>query len=385
MAEFVGLNTHTVQFRPELYAPVTRNLRNYHPMSWDWVKGERFISTLPTARNGVQWHELYGGWRAAGFRTISTIMFEEIKEGEWTDRAAEAREYGRAYAETLGGLLDAVEIGNEPKDYSDEGYRDVFRAMAAGLRSGDPNLKVATCAAAVGRDDPWSRDLAVFEDLTDGFGVISVHRYPFADGWPTWRRTMPEDPANGFLPAVRAVTDWRDAHAPDKAVWVTEYGYDASTKSPDPNGEWAQWVGVSDLDQARYLVRATLALATLAVERAYVFWFNDDDVPQLHGSSGLTRRYEPKPSYWAMAQVQRVLGESRLVQVVRQDTNAWVLEFATDAGLRTWVAWAPSGSSSLALEPGSRVEPLQTTSEVLSATPARAVELGPDPVYVKLP
>lgn len=33
--EFMGLCGHTVLFKPELYAPVCRVVRDYHPLDWD--------------------------------------------------------------------------------------------------------------------------------------------------------------------------------------------------------------------------------------------------------------------------------------------------------------------------------------------------------------
>ena len=35
MRDFIGLCGHTVQFKPDLYAPVTRMVRDYHPIDWD--------------------------------------------------------------------------------------------------------------------------------------------------------------------------------------------------------------------------------------------------------------------------------------------------------------------------------------------------------------
>ena len=50
-------------------------------------------------------------------------------------------------------LVAAVEIGNEPGHYDDESYRSLFENMASGLREGDPNLKVGTCAVTTGESE----------------------------------------------------------------------------------------------------------------------------------------------------------------------------------------------------------------------------------------
>ena len=44
MKDLMGLNVHTVNFKPGLYKPVTNILRNYHPVRWDL---EKDTGTLP--------------------------------------------------------------------------------------------------------------------------------------------------------------------------------------------------------------------------------------------------------------------------------------------------------------------------------------------------
>src|SRR6186997_2307752 len=68
MRDFMGINGHTVQFRPELYAPVAKLVRDYHPISWDLGKDSTFATTFPFARNRVDWSQVYGSWRKSGLR-----------------------------------------------------------------------------------------------------------------------------------------------------------------------------------------------------------------------------------------------------------------------------------------------------------------------------
>ena len=69
-----------------------------------------------------------------------------------------------------------------------------------------------------------------------------------------------------------------------------EFGWDASTKLfPLPaKGDFARWVGSTETEQAQYLVRSFLLFSKLDVTRAYIYFFDDKDEPQVHGSSGLT-------------------------------------------------------------------------------------------------
>ncbi len=347
MRDFIGLNTHTVQFRPDLYAPVTRRLRDYHPVEWDLGAKVTNSLKLPMAQNGVDWAALYGGWRKAGYSIDASLMFETLEPAAWSGHNAEARIYGRAVAATLGssgaGLIESAEIGNEPSKFSDSEYRTVFRSMAEGLREGDPKLKIATCAVALGKKDIYSKDVANLVGLEKLYDVLNVHTYAFAEQWPTWRRSFPEDPSIPYLKQVQAVIDWRDGNAKGKQVWVTEFGYDASTKKPATTGDFSKWVGVSDDEQARYIVRSYLELSAMDVDRAYLYWFNDNDTPQLHGASGLTRDYRPKPAFHAVAQLFRVLGDSAFGSVAFASEGVKAFEFRSKQS-RTWVIWSATGT-----------------------------------------
>ncbi len=75
MAEFMGINGHTIQFRPELYAKVCRKARDYHSFEWDMGKDTDFVPRFPEARNRVNWEVVYGSWKKAGFETDVCVMF----------------------------------------------------------------------------------------------------------------------------------------------------------------------------------------------------------------------------------------------------------------------------------------------------------------------
>src|SRR5205085_11166468 len=182
------------------------------------------------------------------------VIFDDLPANRWTDPARDARAYGEAFARALGPssarpLVSAVEIGNEPSKYTDAQYRAIFSAMAEGVRVGDPKLPIATCAVMTGKPDQWSKPLAVLDGLDDRYHALNVHSYPFKEKWPTWRRSYPEDPDIHFLSDVADLIAWRDAHAPAKQVWLTEFGYDSASKPPPATGRGREWVGVSDEEQ----------------------------------------------------------------------------------------------------------------------------------------
>src|SRR3954453_11206953 len=67
LRDFMGVCTHTIQFRPELYRPVARLARDYHSLGWDVGKETDFKPQFPFARNRVHWGKVYGSWKSAGF------------------------------------------------------------------------------------------------------------------------------------------------------------------------------------------------------------------------------------------------------------------------------------------------------------------------------
>jgi hypothetical protein len=85
------------------------------------------------------------------------------------------------------------------------------------------------------------------------------------------------------------------------------------------------------------------------VDRAYLYFFNDDDTPHVHGSSGLTRNFVPKPSFHAAAWLHRSLADYRFQNVVREEADgAWIYEFTHESGpqKRVFAVWKPSGAAS---------------------------------------
>lgn len=353
LRDFIGINGHTVQFKPELYRPVCGLVRDYHPVEWDLGTNTTVLPAFPFAKNRVDWSKVYGSWRELGWNINGCLMFESIPQTNWADVEADAKAYGQAFAREFGPsgkrkLVDSVEIGNEPGKWSDADYTRLFKAMAEGIRAGDPKLKIATCNLTTGKSGDYEKSVECVVRLPELFDVLNIHTYAQLEGWPTWRRSFPEDPKlPNYLQDVEALCRWRDAHAPGKPVWITEFGYDSSTKTAEKSGTFAKWQGVTDEQQAQWLVRSLLVFSAMPVERAYIYFFNDDDQPSLHASAGITRHFQPKPSYHALAHLQRMLGEYRFQSIVTNEPGRLrVQEYWNHSNKRVWVVWSPTGDGS---------------------------------------
>jgi hypothetical protein len=357
MRDLIGLNTHTVQHKPDLYAPVARVLRDYHPVKWDF--GDKNDSSMkldfPFAKNRVDWNHVYGSWKKAGYRSHASLLFDDMKPEKWKDLPSDAHRYGLEFARAFGpsserALLEAAEIGNEPGKYDDATYRMLFENMARGLRAGDPKLRIATCAMTLGKSHDYAKSVECIKGLDSQWDILNIHIYAEVEPWPTWKRSYPEDPAAKWLDTLTKIIAWRDANAKGKPIWVTEFGYDASTKTEGKN-EFKKWQGSTEEQQAMWNVRSYLLCARHGVERAHVFFFDDKDEPQVHGSSGLTRNFVPKPAFHAQAWLLRSLGDYRFTRVEREDpAECFAYEFThgTDPKKKVWAIWKPAGPPKVA-------------------------------------
>ena len=348
--DFMGLCVHTVMFKPDLYRPVCHHVRDYHGMNWDLGDDTDFWPTFPMARNQVNWQAMYGDWVNKGYVIDASIMFGDTPYAKWKNPTRDAETYGIAFARYFGpsnrNLVKAMEIGNEPGLYSDEEYRTIFESMAKGIRLGDPNMLIVTCAADPCESERYAKSVACVQGLEDLYDVINIHTYAQVEGWPTWKRSFPEDPNLDYLKKIERTMAWRDKHAPLKNIWITEFGWDCTTQPTPKEGDFKDWQGSTDLQQAQYLVRSWLIFSGMDIERAYMYWFDDKDLPQVHGASGLTRNYEPKPSYYAVSHLYATLGDYRYTRHFKVGP-ALVYEYNHDlhANKKIQAVWLPTGSN----------------------------------------
>lgn len=221
----------------------------------------------------------------------------------------------------------------------------------AGLRQGDPKLTVATCNITAGKSGPYEKSVTCVAGLNDLYDVLSTHSYAMADAWPTWRRSYPEDPKIEFLKSI----DWRHRLAQrqlaqDKPIWLTEFGWDASDQAGTQVRRLRQVGGPVNRRDSPGAVSGGArcsCLTAIDVERAYLYFFNDSDEPAFHGSSGITRNFEPKPSFHALVHLYQLLGEYRFGQRLLQKTGeVYAYEFVHASELnKTIIAvWSPTGS-----------------------------------------
>ena len=376
MKNFIGINGH-FHFKPELYSKAARLVRNYHNLNWD-VKNLGDNINIPVCPNGVNWErDMYGPWKEHGFETDICIQFSGFAPPEpdyismWAGKENWIYQYGKTVSAYFGPsgsrkLCTSIEIGNEPGGrFNPEVFKPVFMNMAKGIRDGDPGIKILTPTVHARPGDDYSQDInSIYgdEDVLPLYDVINLHTYPIitesAPGKSPWNRTYPEDTTTDYIKVVDEAIEWRNNNAPGKEIWITEFGYDACTPEAMSKREgWAltlDWQGVTDLQQAQYIVRSFFLFAERDIQRAYIFYYNDDDESGIHASAGLTRKFQPKPSFWAVKQMLDLLGEYRFTRVVQREagkkdnTLLYIYEFenGSNPDKKIWAVWSPTGVES---------------------------------------
>jgi hypothetical protein len=352
MKDFMGLCGHYF-FDGPTYAPAAGLVRNYHSLNWDLDVTKPYSDPpYPFALNRVNWEDLYGGWRKAGFEIDACLMSEGIRPTAWVTPEETAYGYGKAFARFFGpsgrGLVGTVELGNEPGDYPDDRYVVIARAMARGLKEGDPRIRIATANLALGESTRYAKSVKCYEGWLDQIDILNVHSYALVGDWLKQRRTYPEDPASTYLSKVRDVLTWRDAHAPGKEVWVTEFGWDAHRAEGAPLEAGVpidqRPSTLTRVQQAQFLARSYLIFARMGVERACMFWYRDEGAEKgLFNACGLISKGVRQPAFYALASLRKNLGDYAFGQALSEQAEGIYAYRFEDGGDRACVAvWSPT-------------------------------------------
>jgi hypothetical protein len=92
------------------------------------------------------------------------------------------------------------------------------------------------------------------------------------------------------------------------------------------------------------------SLSSTDIERAYLYFFDDKDEAQLHGASGITRNYKPKPSFYAMSHLYKSLDDYHFAKAVLQregDVYCFQYDRADAPAEHIFVVWRPTGDAEI--------------------------------------
>jgi hypothetical protein len=231
------------------------------------------------------------------------------------------------------------------------------------------------------------------------FDAAALHPYTYFQAPP------PEDESHlpGGPSVVHQMADFsdrlREAHATRLPLWITEIGWHTAPDSGTPLFP----PGVSELDQARFLVRSTVLAVAEGAER--VCWYTLlDYANELHDKEaafGLFRyqavptpdALDPKVAYAAATVLAHVLGRTRFVRDLRGELGlppeAYAFSFRSGRPRQTIIVfWATADGVPLTTRVRGRVRAARLISMEGAATdvalPAITLTLGPSPVYLVL-
>ncbi|KAL4224987.1 hypothetical protein ACF0H5_015682 [Mactra antiquata] len=356
---------------PLLYGQVASHARNYHSMTWD-INDPDLDPEFQEMANGhgtqakwwLDWDKEYRAWNNANMSVDISLQFtnKTVPEHLWDTPEASAHHYGAEIAKHFGpsqgnGLVQAVEIGNEPWDYRASFYATVLRGMASGLKSIDKMLTVLPAAFQADDKEDTSNYIGtrVLPDNAVNIDVLNLHTYSFYnDNAGVRRGTYPENKMSMFN-NIRPFTRWRDTNTLSKPIWVTEWGWDADGGGEDCRASEC----VSPKAQALYGIRGLMLLARSNVERAtWYFYANTDDCNTLFCRSGLTTsvttHFQKKAVFYAFQALLQHVGDSKFIGIVQEDDKGFVYSLGSNTksnvndnssnvlqGASHLVAWLP--------------------------------------------
>ncbi|HEX8121730.1 MAG TPA: hypothetical protein VF549_10755 [Solirubrobacteraceae bacterium] len=200
---------------------------------------------------------------------------------------AEARAYSAfvgSMAARYKGKVDAYEIWNEadepafwPGAPDPAGYVTLLKASYTAIKHADPGARVVF--SPLTGNNYGFMDAAYAAGAKDYFDAVAVHTDTACSvASPTWFYREDDRLARFVFLGYRTVRETMLAHGDDKPIWMTEFGWSATSRRCD-RGRWAgqKDAGVPEPKQALFLREAYHCLA----EDPYVevaMWFNSRDV-----------------------------------------------------------------------------------------------------------
>ena len=287
--------------------------------------------------------------------------------------------------------IKVFEIWNEGynfgfrKKYGDDWNYDFVkfcRPVAEALHEVRPDATVEVCA-----EDGWEAlEVQLKAGIAKKNDCVSIHPYIhgadprperhyyfFKDGGAAMRRVASE---NGGASRFR----------------ITEMGW--TTYSADENGKAEHWFvggypGVSYASQAQYIVRAYLIARSNGIECMMQYDFHDDGPRRNyteHNFGLMFEDYTPKPSFAAVAQMTRLLGEAEPLGETQDDgSKMCVCRFRMPGGSIAYAAWAVEGTVEIDLPKeiagGGRIVDLMGNARPVAPEETR-IALTERPVYM---
>jgi len=343
---------------PSMFRKVCTQLRTYHPLDWDMKTAQNLpnFSQMAAgkgtpAKPWLNWDREYKDWAKFGFNMDVVVTFKEenFPDSLWKQPFQEAFTFGKRFATHFcnnTGLVNEIEIGNEPWNYPSKKYRQILRGMSEGIKSVS-NVTVLPCA--VQAYDPELDDNNYISNyigpeqaqFLDG---LNTHLYAYVFRENGIRVAVNPEDRRSQIWSMANLTRFRNANMPGKPIYVTEFGYDSKGGGEDCTHSEC----VSELEQAIYGARMALILWRLGARQ--LDWYFFSNVPYksfLHNRSGLTGSiksgFKPKLSFIVFQNLLEKIGPYHFERVLEENNRvyAYLLENPL-SGKEMIIAWRPT-------------------------------------------
>ena len=333
---FFGVQTHFGQHRPG----IDEILDLIKDAGIGWLRDEVYWSEVEK-ENGIfkfpaSYDRYLGAARARDIQVLLILDFSNVlyagseKHAPATD--AERQAFARYCREVvthctpLGVRL--YEVWNEPNastfwrpQPNPADYAKLLETAYRACKEADPRATVLGCSTAGVDLDFIGRVMrAGGARFTDG---ISFHPY-----------CQPLPPERRLLTDISKVIKL----APDKPLWITEFGYPTHVGA----------AGVDEETQANYLVRAFLLAKTVPAVKSlswYDFQNDGEDPDEAEFNFGLVRlNRTPKPAYGAYKTMTSLVGDLTPAEL-RIDGDTYVLQFGEEKA-PLFAVWRSEGAQS---------------------------------------
>ncbi len=343
-----------------VFKPLLRNLRNYHNIDWDITNpGNKVDYSKMALGQGtltfdwLNWNREYGAWKASGFDIQVSLQFNHrfLEEENWGQVSQNAYDYAYNFASHFTKthhLITAIEVGNEPWEMEASFYRSLLSAMTKGIKSANPNVKVMPCALNSVSPEWEERSMGAFSgnfldaNLIKDMDVYNAHHYSYILNEQNKQVAVhPENRCSSFW-AILNDLRFVEKNMPGKPIYVTEWGWDSDGAGEDCLHDQC----VSEEAQAMYAVRALMIYARLGIEKAYWFFYaNDNGASSLYSRSGLlasaAQSFAKKASFNTLEKVMDVMGKTSFIEVLSENDNVWAYAFGNNHQATHIVAWRP--------------------------------------------
>lgn len=377
LAQTLGVNTIWGWGHPQgnsdttkgvhFFCQLTPNIRSYHEWDWDTYTPNNAPNYQAMeqgkgteVQNWLNWDTEYSLWKKAGTEIQVSIKFDNQTQplSMWDNPYQNAYNYGYAFAKHFGamqgnGLIDAIEVGNEPWNYPPDFYRTVLNGMVNGIADADSSLHILPCALQSANANAENSDSKNYAPARLPAQIMSKlygfngHYYSYANNTKGQQIALsPENPSGSFR-SILTDLRFRDANMPQKAFYVTEFGWDSSSKNENCTHPQC----ITEQQQAAYALRALLLLTRLGVDRAYwYFYANTTDTSMLYARSGLTEtaknNFSPKNSFFALQQLLKIIGDKYFIDTIQENEQAYIYAFGNaNKQVTHWVMWQPQNKN----------------------------------------